>query len=517
METTHIPFNRVQKTILSCGAWPTMQQDHNWKRQPYQDVNTTLPPYQIAYVPLHHPTPNSRSDHQSRQLPYSTATRPIVSPYSPLGEHRSPSPRPPSPSQYHDQSQYPHHSEHRGVDDMRRSAAHQAGSQNRLASPMGGQRLHANRSQHASHQGNTGATDTMHRPVISPPHQRRQADVPIDTEPYMCESCYTCDCGRHYRICGICICTIFRLLLTTYLLFALLITTFIITLVLVVVHLFCLILVCWPTTYFTVREHLTGGIYNLLSNIFTLLFPFWWVRTVTDFPIVAASGGESQGTDAARYAVPYTPKRTLIMCNHLSNADGMILRPRLFSWPAKFTMKRSLLNIPVIGWSFFLAGDPTINFVSSRSSQNVVAENVESMMNRCLSLLNNAVPVCVFPEGTRSRTGRLQMFKQGFFKLAIDHHIDVLPMVLHGSQHAWPPGSVLPQPACVSISYGSPITARQIASKKMTVESLMQEVREQMIQLLKSSPGYDPLVERPISSLDEQLSVSAPRGRKTLL
>jgi 1-acyl-sn-glycerol-3-phosphate acyltransferase len=48
--------------------------------------------------------------------------------------------------------------------------------------------------------------------------------------------------------------------------------------------------------------------------------------------------------------------------------------------------------------------------------------------------------VMLFPEGTRSRTGKLLPFKSGAFRLAAETGFPVLPIALHGTAQGMPKG-----------------------------------------------------------------------------
>ena len=59
-------------------------------------------------------------------------------------------------------------------------------------------------------------------------------------------------------------------------------------------------------------------------------------------------------------------------------------------------------------------------------------------------LLNDGVPILLFPEGTRSRTGAMAHFKTGVAQLSISHNVPVLPIALVGAYAAMPYGAKVP-------------------------------------------------------------------------
>ncbi|MDN5572105.1 MAG: 1-acyl-sn-glycerol-3-phosphate acyltransferase [Propionibacteriaceae bacterium] len=73
-------------------------------------------------------------------------------------------------------------------------------------------------------------------------------------------------------------------------------------------------------------------------------------------------------------------------------------------------------------------------------------------------LLDEGVPILIYPEGTRSRTGAMAKFKNGPAALGIRHGVPMLPIALVGAYAAMPYGQNLPVPGRppVHIVFGNP-------------------------------------------------------------
>jgi 1-acyl-sn-glycerol-3-phosphate acyltransferase len=87
----------------------------------------------------------------------------------------------------------------------------------------------------------------------------------------------------------------------------------------------------------------------------------------------------------------------------------------------------------------------------------------------------------VFPEGTRSRDGRLLPFKKGPFVLAIAAQVPLIPVFVDGSFAILPKGAVHPRPGLVTVRIGRPIP-----TEGMTYEDrneLSRRCREAMVGL----------------------------------
>jgi 1-acyl-sn-glycerol-3-phosphate acyltransferase len=74
-----------------------------------------------------------------------------------------------------------------------------------------------------------------------------------------------------------------------------------------------------------------------------------------------------------------------------------------------------------------------------------------------LEHLRNGGGLMVFPEGGRTRTGRLQPFKPGVIRLALETGAPIVPVTIIGGYKAFAPHYFVPRPHKVKIIYHDPI------------------------------------------------------------
>ncbi len=65
--------------------------------------------------------------------------------------------------------------------------------------------------------------------------------------------------------------------------------------------------------------------------------------------------------------------------------------------------------------------------------------------------------VAIFPEGTRTRDGKLQEFKGGALLAARMARVPIVPVGIHGAFEAFPRGRVFPRPCQITVRFGAPI------------------------------------------------------------
>ena len=95
------------------------------------------------------------------------------------------------------------------------------------------------------------------------------------------------------------------------------------------------------------------------------------------------------------------------------------------------------------------------------------------------SLLDDGVPLLLFPEGTRSRTGEMGNFKPGAAALCISRDVPCLPIALYGASQAMPYGKTWPgkgKPP-VYVNFGEPMRPDDGESVAGFSERIAKEVR----------------------------------------
>ena|GEM_PF-482342 len=74
-------------------------------------------------------------------------------------------------------------------------------------------------------------------------------------------------------------------------------------------------------------------------------------------------------------------------------------------------------------------------------------------------LLGEGVPLLIFPEASRSRTGKMTRFTPGAAGLAIKYGVPIVPVTVVGAHEAMPPGRTWPKPGRppVRLVFGTPL------------------------------------------------------------
>ncbi|MDT8320988.1 MAG: lysophospholipid acyltransferase family protein [Xanthomonadales bacterium] len=119
----------------------------------------------------------------------------------------------------------------------------------------------------------------------------------------------------------------------------------------------------------------------------------------------------------------------VVVANHQSLYDIVVV----YGWldlDLKWVMKQELRSIPGIGIGCEKAGHIFIDRHKPKEAGRTIAAALER--------LGDGVGMLFFPEGTRSRDGRLLPFKRGAFRTAVEQQLPLLPITLLGTRDICP-------------------------------------------------------------------------------
>ena len=212
-------------------------------------------------------------------------------------------------------------------------------------------------------------------------------------------------------------------------------------------------------------RRLAWGVHNAVGFAFTLAWTAAWISLALlvllvtrrrDIALRMAARGWApallagagarlvvEGADAVDWSRPH-----LLVSNHQSVIDICALF-RAVPVPLHFLLKQEMTKVPFVGWYARACGMLFIERDNPRAGPRLRRE--------AAGLLRDGHTLCLFPEGTRSRTGAVAPFKGGAFQSAIDAGVDVLPVAIEGAGDVLPPEGFRVRAGVITVRFGAPL------------------------------------------------------------
>ena len=181
----------------------------------------------------------------------------------------------------------------------------------------------------------------------------------------------------------------------------------------------------------------------------------------------------------------------VFVANHTSHLDTFLLASQL-------PRQRKATAVPMAAADYFFRNRVLSSL--STSVLNAVPLRRDVGHRHELSFLRNELmrygsdwSYLLFPEGTRSRSGRLQDFRAGIGALVAGSDVPVVPCHISGAFQAWPADKKLPRPrGRLTVHFGAPLQFQDLPNRRsgwnQVAEELQAEV-EGLATYLASTPG----------------------------
>jgi 1-acyl-sn-glycerol-3-phosphate acyltransferase len=136
--------------------------------------------------------------------------------------------------------------------------------------------------------------------------------------------------------------------------------------------------------------------------------------------------------------------------------------------------KKELAKIPIFGWQLSMGPYVMVDRQNFEKAMESIKEAKEKMEKQNISIV-------VFAEGTRSKTGEVQPFKRGAFRLASQVGYPIIPTTISGSNKIMPKGTFKLKPGIIHVHFDKPILTDNIKSRQDEID-LMNRVREIVVK-----------------------------------
>jgi|SRR3989338_937136 len=170
----------------------------------------------------------------------------------------------------------------------------------------------------------------------------------------------------------------------------------------------------------------------------------------------------------------------ILAANHSSYADHLIIGAyvatkvnRRFHFLAKREHFQGLQKL----WHIYVGAVPLDRKRGGKQALKIA-----------LNLLNKGKLVIIYPEGTRTFTGKLQKAYTGVARLALRSGVPVVPIGLAGTFEIMPKGKYLPKFKRATMNIGKPMYFNEFCNKKIN-KRMLREVTNKIMREIAMLSG----------------------------
>lgn len=176
------------------------------------------------------------------------------------------------------------------------------------------------------------------------------------------------------------------------------------------------------------RHYRGTMLYRVVCWMFRQIGRFWLRQELIGLENVPKEGG------------------ALILPTHTSYADPPMVGANI-PREAHYLSKDGILKVPMLGTI-------SMNYLNAHPIRRGASDR--EAIKICRHVLKKGYPLLFFPEGTRSRTGKLGPIQGGFAMILDGLDVPYIPVMCQSTYRILPRGAFFPRPRKLTVIYGKP-------------------------------------------------------------
>lgn len=216
---------------------------------------------------------------------------------------------------------------------------------------------------------------------------------------------------------------------------------------------------------FIVLTLITALVVMIMAPIFGSKFwgyqpPKWWSRFTCWLALCRIKTTGREHLD---------PKQSYVFVANHQGAFDIFLVYGFLKHPIIWMQKQSLRTIPLVGFASKMAGHVFVD----NSSVSARAATIEKAKEK----ITDGISIVIFPEGARTKTGKMGRFKRGAFHIAHDMKLPIVPLTLNGPFDVLKRGSLRFNPGMkMELVIHPPMQTENLSQEELY--ELMEKTRE---------------------------------------
>ncbi len=177
----------------------------------------------------------------------------------------------------------------------------------------------------------------------------------------------------------------------------------------------------------------------------------------------------------------WSHRPAVFLINHQSDMMDLLVGATVLREDVTALAKREVASMPVIG--------PIVNYAQFAFVDRGNSKQAREALAHAVERIHQGVSVVVAPEGTRSYSPSVGVFKKGAFHLAREAGVPIVPIVIRNSGQLMSRASSTVHPGTVEVVVHPPIQTTDWS--KEDIDRAVEQVRQLYVDTLEAWPGPD--------------------------